>query len=223
MPQLADLPSPVAVDLAFQDRFVVRQRLTPLANTYDVCLPGARDDEALRPFCFAHEPRLALREGIRFYADATREHEVMRVEEAGGGLDLDHPLEPGKRYDVMEPGGTRIGSFERALGHTMLRSTYRIRDATGLEIAVATEEHLAVAVLRQALRLAGLWVPLLRCVPVPYCFAFKRDTVTLGTHRRRLWKLRDVYTVDMTADPARTVDRRLVLALSVGLDALMGR
>jgi hypothetical protein len=35
--------------------------------------------------------------------------------------------------------------------------------------------------------------------------------------------LRDVYTIDMTPDHERTIDRRLVLALAVCLDALQAR
>jgi hypothetical protein len=36
-------------------------------------------------------------------------------------------------------------------------------------------------------------------------------------------KFRDTYTIDMTADRDRTVDRRLVLAVAVGMDALQAR
>jgi hypothetical protein len=42
-------------------------------------------------------------------------------------------------------------------------------------------------------------------------------------HERQLWKFRDVYTIDMTADPQRQIDRRLVLAIAVGMDALQAR
>jgi hypothetical protein len=45
----------------------------------------------------------------------------------------------------------------------------------------------------------------------------------LGSHRRHIGKLRDVYTIDMSGDPDRTVDRRLILAIAVGMDALQAR
>jgi hypothetical protein len=45
----------------------------------------------------------------------------------------------------------------------------------------------------------------------------------LGTHRRHAFKLRDVYTIDLSGDPERTLDRRLVLAIAVGMDALQAR
>ena len=45
----------------------------------------------------------------------------------------------------------------------------------------------------------------------------------IGTHTRQSFKFRDTYTIDMTADEGRTLDRRLVLATAVGLDALQAR
>ena len=45
----------------------------------------------------------------------------------------------------------------------------------------------------------------------------------LGSHVRQSWKFRDTYTLDFSGDPGRTIDRRLVLATAVGLDALQAR
>jgi hypothetical protein len=60
-------------------------------------------------------------------------------------------------------------------------------------------------------------------LPIPYDFVFKRGEVVVGRNRRRRWKLIDVYDIDLSLDPQRTLDRRLVLALSVGMDALQAR
>jgi uncharacterized protein YxjI len=54
-------------------------------------------------------------------------------------------------------------------------------------------------------------------------FDFLRGEETLGTHNRQLFKLRDVYTIDMSGDPGHTIDRRLILANAVGMDALQAR
>jgi hypothetical protein len=45
----------------------------------------------------------------------------------------------------------------------------------------------------------------------------------IGSHRRHLWKFMDIYTIDMGGDPERAVDRRLILAIAVGMDALQAR
>ena len=60
-------------------------------------------------------------------------------------------------------------------------------------------------------------------MPIPYHFTFTRDGQVLGTHSRQTFKLRDTYTIDMSGDPERTLDRRLVLAIAVGMDALQAR
>jgi uncharacterized protein YxjI len=60
-------------------------------------------------------------------------------------------------------------------------------------------------------------------LPIPYHFEFRRDGELLGSHVRQAFKLRDTYTIDMTPDTQRTVDRRLVLAIAVGMDALQAR
>ena len=60
-------------------------------------------------------------------------------------------------------------------------------------------------------------------LPIPYHFVMKRGEEILGENRRQIGKFRDIYTIDMTADSARTIDRRLVLALAVGQDALQAR
>jgi hypothetical protein len=60
-------------------------------------------------------------------------------------------------------------------------------------------------------------------LPIPYHFTFQRNGTVLGSHRRHIAKLGDVYTIDMSGDPDRSVDRRLILAIAVGMDALQAR
>lgn len=60
-------------------------------------------------------------------------------------------------------------------------------------------------------------------LPIPYHFVFMRGEEIIGENTRQMWKIRDVYTIDMTRDPEHALDRRLVLALAVGMDALQAR
>jgi hypothetical protein len=50
-----------------------------------------------------------------------------------------------------------------------------------------------------------------------------RDGEIVGHHRRRIGAFRDIYDIDMTEDSERAIDRRLVLAIAVGMDALQAR
>ncbi len=60
-------------------------------------------------------------------------------------------------------------------------------------------------------------------LPIPYHFVIRRGEEIIGENKRHIGKIRDVYTIDMSRDPQRTLDRRLVLALAVGMDALQAR
>ena len=63
----------------------------------------------------------------------------------------------------------------------------------------------------------------IRPVVNQYHFEFRRGDEVLGTHTRQAFKFRDTYTIDMSGDPQRTIDRRMILAIAVGMDALQAR
>jgi uncharacterized protein YxjI len=203
------------VDPNAHDRFVLRQRLRPVVNQYEFSLPGDGGEQG-EPFCFVQQRRFKFKEDIRFYTDATKSTELMRIKAR-------QRFDPRARYDVTAADGQKIGEIQKVFGKSLLRSTYTMYDASGADVATVNERSLAVALFR---RLVGL-VPYLGdfadFLPIPYHFDFKRGDEELGTHTRQLWKLRDVYTIDMSGDSARTVDRRLVLAIAVGMDALQAR
>jgi len=207
------------VDPNEHDRFILRQRIRLVSNQYEFSLPGADGDRPGQAFCFVRQAAFKFKEDIRFYTDDSRSHELMRIKAR-------HRFDPRARYDVTTPDGSKIGELQKVFGASLVRSTYRIFDATGMEVATATERNPVVAVFRRLVGLLNL-VPalgnLVDFLPIPYHFVFRRDGSELGSHRRQLWKVRDVYTIDMRGDADRTVDRRLVLAMAVGIDALQAR
>ena len=208
--------SPAMVDPNRHDRFILRQRFRPVVNEYEFSLPEGGGDEPGPPFCFVRQRRFTFKEDIRFYTDDSQSVELMRIKAR-------QRFDPAARYDVTAADGSKIGEIQKVFGASLLRSTYRLYDATGVEIVTASEQSLAVALLR---RLVG-FVPFLENVanwlPIPYHFTFKRNEAVLGSHRRHVGKLRDIYTTDMSGDPERSVDRRLILAIAVGMDALQAR
>ena len=60
-------------------------------------------------------------------------------------------------------------------------------------------------------------------LPIPYHFVFHRGGEVLVHHTRQAWKLNDHYFVDCRPDTEHVLDRRLVLAAAVGMDALQAR
>ena len=59
-------------------------------------------------------------------------------------------------------------------------------------------------------------------IPIPYNFDLLIDGNVIG-HMNRKFQLRDRYVLDLTADHDRRLDRRLAIALAIGLDTLQNR
>jgi len=200
------------IDPNQHDRFVLKQRFRLVINQYGFSLPESED----RTFCFVEQRRFKFKEDIRFYGDDSKQHELLRIKAR-------QRFDPRATYDVTTPDSVRVGGIQKVFGASLLRSTYALSDAGGAEVARAREKNLAVALLR---RLVG-FVPYLDNVadwlPIPYDFEFRSGERVIGTHSRRRFQWRDVYDIDMSADTGRSVDRRLVLALAVGMDALQAR
>jgi uncharacterized protein YxjI len=199
------------VNPAEHDRFVLRQRWAPFVNRYEFSVPGEGGAPDV-PLCFVQQKRFKFKEDIRFYADASKTVELMRIKAR-------QRFDPRARYDITDQNGYKIGEIQKVFGESLLRSTYRIFDANGAETAKVTENSMAVAIIR---RLIG-FVPYAEVLPIPYHFVFLRGDYELGTNRRRLFKIRDIYDIDLSGDPQKTLDRRLVLAAVVGMDALQAR
>jgi uncharacterized protein YxjI len=207
---------PFSVDPNQHDRFILRQRFRPVVNEYEFSLPQGDGDEPGPPFCFVRQRRFTFKEDIRFYADDSRSVELLRIKAR-------QRFDPRASYDVTAADGSKIGAIQKVFGASLLRSTYRLYDASGAEIATVTEKSLPVALFRRAVGFIPYVENVADWLPIPYHFTFERNGTVLGTHRRHIGKLRDVYTIDMSEDPSRSVDRRLVLATAVGLDALQAR
>jgi uncharacterized protein YxjI len=192
------------------DIFEMRQIIRLVINQYEFTVPGGE------LVCFVEQARFKFKEDIRFYADASKRHELMR-------LKARTRFDPSARYDVTDAQGRPVGQIQKVFGASLLRSTYALFDASGQETATVTERSLPIALIRRFIGLIPFIGGFTDWVPIPYHFNFLRGNQVLGTHVRQSWKFRDTYTLDFSADPGRTIDRRLVLATAVGLDALQAR
>ena len=197
------------------DRFILRQRIRPVVNQYEFFLPG-EDGSMGAPICFVEQARFKFKEDIRFYADDSKQQELLRIKAR-------QRFDPRARYDVTAADGSKIGEIQKVFGASLLRSTYALFDAQGNEVATASEKSMFVALFRRAVGFIPYVGDFADWLPIPYHFDFKRGDTVLGTHTRQAWKLRDTYTIDMSGDPQRTLDRRLILAIAVGMDALQAR
>jgi hypothetical protein len=186
------------------DRFEIEQLIRPMVNLYRISSRGL-------PVAFVRQKRMAMKEDIRFFAHEDESEELFRIKARS-------LMEIGGRYDVTTPAGERIGVLEKVFGKSLLRSTWRILDAGEQELAVAQERSMLWAVVRRMIDV----VPYGEFVPILFHFRIDRGEQHLGEFTRPIG-VRDRYTLDLSGDPERTIDRRLAIALGVALDALQSR
>ena len=194
------------------DRFLVDQVVRPVANLYRVTPLAMGETPAGQPIAYVRQRKLAIKEDIRFYADESETQELFRLK-ARSMLDLG-----GSRYDVFA-GEERIGVLSHRFKESLLRSTWHVAGPDEEEIAIARERSTAGAIARRVVD----FVPYIGgFVPIPYNFEILVGGQVVGAMDRK-FKVRDQYLLDLSEDRDRTIDRRLAVALAIGLDTLQNR
>jgi len=192
------------------DRFLIQQVFKPIGNEYRISVPpdGSTDEGA--PILFVKQKRLKIKEDIRFRRSPDAEgHEFM--------IKAKTVFEFRGRHEVLDAHGALIGQLEKNFGKSLLRSHWHVRDADGTELFSGREASLLIALVR---RFGGLISDLLTWLP--FNFVLLRGDEQAGTYKRVLGKLRDRYVLEL-GPQLEGVDRRLVIAFAVALDALQDR
>ena len=192
------------------DAFFIDQLIRPIANLYRISTLGS-DGGPGQPVAFVRQKKLSIREDIRFFADESETDELFRMK-ARQVFDIRG------RYDVTSPKGERIGTLEKVLGISFVRSTWRVYDASEQQVALAQEKSIHVALLRRLID----FVPYGEFAPVVFQFTILMDGREVGELRRPLG-VRDRYTLSIGGDPDKRLDRRVAVALGIALDALQSR
>jgi hypothetical protein len=194
------------------DRFLVDQVVRPIANMYRVTPLAVGETPAGPPLAYVRQKKLAVKEDIRFYADESETQELFRLK-ARSLLDFG-----GSRYDVFE-GESRIGLLSHRFKESLLRSTWHVGGPDEEEVALARERSTTGAIARRVVD----FVPYVGgFVPIPYNFEILVDGQVVGALDRK-FKVRDQYVLDLAGDRERKIDRRLGIALAIGLDTLQNR
>ncbi|MDQ4065122.1 MAG: hypothetical protein M3161_03655 [Actinomycetota bacterium] len=204
-----------AFDPNQHDRFILQQQFRLVVNQYEFLLPGPNDTPG-QVICFVRQKMFKFKEDVRFFTDQSQTTLLMKIKAR-------QRFDPRATYDVTDANETKIGAFQKVFGKSLFRSSYRLFDAAGQEVATATELKLWVALFRRLIGFVPNIGNFANWLPIPYHFVFMRGERVLGHHKRQLWKFRDTYTLDLTLDADRTLDRRLVMAMAVALDAFQAR
>ena len=125
----------------------------------------------------------------------------------------------GSRYDVFA-GEEKIGSLEHAFKQSLLRSTWIVaRPRTSEDVATAQERTPGDGdpPSRDRLRARHRREDS-RSLTTSTSWSAAKDR-----RMDRKFQLRDRYVLDLSGDTDRKLDRRLAVALAIGLDTLQNR
>jgi hypothetical protein len=186
-----------------------------MINQYEVSTLAPDRKSAAEKVCFVEQKRMKLKEDLRAFTDDSKTDEVFRIKAR-------QVFDPRARYDVTDPEGRPIGQLQKVFGKSLLRSTWRIYDAQGEEVGWARERNLVVALFRRLVGLIPYIGELADWLPIPYHFDYFIGDRGIGGLERILG-VRDRYRLDLSADAERRIDRRVGIALAVGMDALQAR
>lgn len=114
-------------------------------------------------------------------------------------------------YTVTTAQGEVLGHLQKNYLYNILRKRWLILSPSGDLIAMAKEDSIILSLLR---RLLG---PLFGILRINFIFVRGESDEVIGEFNRKL-TLFDSYVLDMSADTAGVLDRRLALGLGVMLD-----
>ncbi len=195
-------------------RMTVTQRVRLAVNQYEVRAEKEEKEEKEEGeegelIAFAQQKRLAVRERVTFWTDDSRE-------KVFGGFAERDTLNVGGAFDVTDADGETVGGFRKDFKKSLFRSTWHL-EQPGLGVLTGTERSARVAAIRR------IWqfIPVVDELPIgwSYHFDFRLEgKLALTVSRTRT--LRDRYLVEVH-EPR--LDRRLVIAQAVALDAMHAR
>jgi uncharacterized protein YxjI len=205
-------PQIVLSEIESSNRFLIQQVFKPIANEYRISIPTPGSTEEGRPLLYVKQKKLKIKEDIRFRLSPDDGPHLFMIKSKS-------VFEVRGRHEVLDADDNVIGLLEKDFTRSLLRSHWRVRDPQGNELFEAHEASWLIAIVRRVADLISDWLAALTWLP--FNFVLKRGEEQVGTYRRVLGKLRDRYVLEL--EPGFDVDRRLVLAFAVALDALQDR
>jgi uncharacterized protein YxjI len=209
----ANDPASVLDAIERSDRFLVQQVFKPIANEYRFSVPAPGSSDEGEPLLYVKQKKMKIREDIRFRLTPDDGPHLFMIRSKS-------VFEFRGRHEVLDADGQVIGLLEKDFGRSLVRSHWHVRDAAGTELFESHETSWLVALLRRFADVASEWLSPLAWLP--FNFVLNRDGEQVGSYKRILGTFRDRYLLEL--DPGlEGVDRRLVLAFAVALDALQDR
>lgn len=157
---------------------------------------------------FLKQKLFKLKEDIRLYTDESMTRELLLIK-ARSIIDFS------AAYDVTDAQTQqKVGALKRKGLKSIIRDEWLILDAADQEIGLIQEDSSALGLLRRLGDLGAL---------IPQSFTFSMGGQPIGEAKQNFNPFVRKLNVDMTRDPGRKLDRRLVAAAVVLLLAIEGR
>jgi uncharacterized protein YxjI len=203
----------VLAELQSADRLLIQQVFRPIGNEYRISIPLPGSTEEGRTLLYVKQKKLKIKEDIRFRLSPDVDDHAFMIKSKS-------VFEFRGRHEVLDAAGAVIGMLEKDFGRSLLRSHWRVRDASGAELLEGHEASMPIALVRRVAGFLPYGLSLLTWLP--FNFVLLREGAQLGHYRRILGKLRDRYVLELGPELSG-VDRRVLIAFAVGLDALQDR
>ena len=198
------------------NRLLVQQVFKPIGNEYRISVPLPGSTEEGSPILFVKQKKLKIKEDIRFRLSPDGDEHLFRIKSKT-------VFEFAGKHDVLDEHDAVLGSLGKNFGKSLLRSHWHVYDASGTELFEAQEKSLAVALIRRFIDFVPVVGDYLGALQwLPFDFVLRRGEAVIGDYHRVFGKLRDRYVLELTPE-AGEVDRRLVVAFAIALDALQDR
>lgn len=187
---------------AFQyDRYLLKRQVLALTGKFRFYSP--QGDLLL----FCEQKMFRLREDFRLYADESKSQELLAIK-ARQIIDF------AAAYDVVDSlSGEKVGALRRRGLASLLRDRWEILDAQDQPLGYATEDSLALALLRRFL-LGSL---------MPQNYDVFSGETRIADMRQRFHPFRYEMEIDFSLDQTHRLDRRLGLALAILLAGIEGK
>jgi hypothetical protein len=142
---------------------------------------------------------------VTLYRDDTRREPMLRV------LQDQRVAFLTRTYTVLAKTGEPIAKLRKTYVHNVVRKRWYVETPAGQPLAMAIEDSVVLSLLRRVL---GPFFGVLR---TNFIFVRGPAEEIFGEFNRK-FTLLDRYMLDLRADPGRSFDRRVALALGVMLD-----
>ena len=171
----------------------------PLANVLAlICLVG------FFPVLVIVGMKLSKKRHVSFYTGEDRQVRVLEVLQ-------DQKLHfINATFTLFGADGTVLGQFRKNYLFNLIRRKWEVLDQSGRVVWVAKEDSIILSLIRRV-------VPYMGLLRTNFVFMRAGSDKVIGEFRRKMTIL-DRYALDLTADRARALDRRIAVALGVMLD-----